>query len=53
MLFEKVTKQHILDGIEDYNAKGLPIEYGPSSMYYLVYKGGKYFTGFIVTYFLI
>jgi hypothetical protein len=42
MLFEKVTKEHILQGITDFEEKGLPNEFGPSSTYDLVYEGKKY-----------
>jgi 5-methylcytosine-specific restriction protein B len=38
MLFEKVTKQHILHAIEDFKIKGIPNGYGPSSTYDLIYK---------------
>jgi 5-methylcytosine-specific restriction protein B len=42
MLFEKVTKEHILQGIKDYDEKGLPNGFGPSSTYDLAYKGKAY-----------
>ena len=42
MEFEKVREEHILQGLEDYNTKGLPKEFGPSSTYDLVFKGEKY-----------
>ncbi|VXC15539.1 McrB family protein [Maribacter litoralis] len=42
MLFDQVTKEHILLGIKDYQAKGLPNGFGPSSTYDLVYEGKRY-----------
>lgn len=42
MLFEKVNENHILKGIEDYETKGLPDGFGPSSTYDLVYNQKKY-----------
>ena len=42
MEFEKVNKEHILQGIKDYKDKGLPKDFGPSSTYDLVYEG-EYF----------
>ncbi len=42
MDFEKVKKEHILQGIKDYKEKGLPNEFGPSSTYDLVFEGEKY-----------
>jgi hypothetical protein len=42
MEFEKVERQHILQGIKDFEEKGLPNEFGPSSTYDLVYEGEKY-----------
>lgn len=42
MLFDKVTKKHILQGITDFEEKGFPKEFGPSSTYDVVYEGKKY-----------
>ncbi|WP_027066824.1 AAA family ATPase [Maribacter sp. Hel_I_7] len=42
MLFNQVTKEHILLGIKDYQNKGLPNGFGPSSTYDLVYQGKRY-----------
>ncbi|MBU3012264.1 EVE domain-containing protein [Polaribacter vadi] len=42
MLFEKVTKEHILQGIKDFEENGLPNGFGPSSTYDLVYNGIHY-----------
>jgi 5-methylcytosine-specific restriction protein B len=42
MLFEKVIKEHILQGIKDYEEKGLPNGFGPSSTYDLVFEDKKY-----------
>jgi hypothetical protein len=42
MLFEKVTKEHILQAIKDFEEKGLPNEFGPSSTYDLVFQDKKY-----------
>ena len=42
MEFEKVTKQHILQGITDFVEKGMPKGFGPSSTYDLVYQGKNY-----------
>tara|TARA_R110002050_G_scaffold297906_1_gene460070 strand:- start:521 stop:790 length:270 start_codon:yes stop_codon:yes gene_type:complete len=42
MLFEKVTKEHILQDIKDFEEKALPREFGPSSTYDLVFEGKKY-----------
>lgn len=41
-MFENVKEEHILQGINDYNEKGLPNGFGPSSTYDLVYKGKTY-----------
>jgi hypothetical protein len=42
MLFDKVKKEHILQGIKDFEEKSYPNEFGPSSTYDLVYEGKKY-----------
>lgn len=42
MLFNKVTKEHILQGIKDFNEKGYPEGFGPSSTYDVVYNGKTY-----------
>ena len=42
MLFEKVNKEHILQGIKDYEEKGLPNGFGASSTYDLVFEDKKY-----------
>ncbi|MEP2059803.1 MAG: AAA family ATPase [Maribacter litoralis] len=42
MKFEKVEKTHILQGIKDFKEKGLPIGFGPSSTYDLVFEGKRY-----------
>jgi hypothetical protein len=42
MEFKKVKKAHILQGIQDYQEKGLPKEFGPSSTYDIVYEGERY-----------
>ena len=42
MLFEKVNKEHILQGIKDFEEKGLPKEFGASSTYDLAFKDKKY-----------
>jgi hypothetical protein len=42
MLFDKVTKEHILQGIKDFEEKGLPNEFGPSSTYDVVFEDKKY-----------
>jgi 5-methylcytosine-specific restriction endonuclease McrBC GTP-binding regulatory subunit McrB len=42
MEFEKVNKEHILLGIKDYEEKGLPEGFGPSTMYDLINEGKKY-----------
>ncbi|WP_055412166.1 McrB family protein [Nonlabens sp. YIK11] len=39
MLFDKVTEQHILKGIEDFEDKGFPEGFGPSSTYDLIHDG--------------
>jgi len=41
-MFEKVTEEHILKGIEDFNEKGMPNGFGPSSTYDLVFEGKSY-----------
>ena len=42
MLFEKVTKENILQGIKDFETKGFPKGFGPSSTYDVVSEGEKY-----------
>jgi hypothetical protein len=42
MLFEKVTKEHIIQGIKDFEAKGYPDGFGPSSTYDVAYEGKHY-----------
>jgi hypothetical protein len=42
MLFEKGNKEHIIQGIKDFEEKGLPNEFGPSSNYSLVFQDKKY-----------
>jgi hypothetical protein len=36
MEFEKVRKEHILKAIKDYQEKGLPKGFGPSSTYDII-----------------
>jgi hypothetical protein len=50
MLFEKVTKEHILKGIKDFEEKGLPNEFGTSSTYDVVFQGKKYPPKAIIAY---
>lgn len=42
MLFEKVTKQHILQAIKDFDGKGYLNRFIPSSTYDVVYEGKYY-----------
>ena len=42
MLFEKVTEEHILQGIKDYKEKGLPNGFGASSTYDIIHEGKAY-----------
>jgi 5-methylcytosine-specific restriction endonuclease McrBC GTP-binding regulatory subunit McrB len=42
MLFNTVTSTHILQAIKDFEAKGFPNGFGPSSTYDLVYEGKTY-----------
>ncbi len=42
MLFNKVTKQHILQGIKDFEEKGYPDGFGPSTTYNVVYNSKNY-----------
>ena len=42
MEFEKIRKAHILQGIKDFEEKGFPDGFGPSSTYDVVYKSEKY-----------
>ncbi|MBF4983913.1 AAA family ATPase [Nonlabens mediterrranea] len=39
MLFDQVTAQHIKQGIKDYEEKGFPKGFGPSSTYDVLYEG--------------
>ncbi|WP_282050226.1 AAA family ATPase [Maribacter aquivivus] len=42
MDFEKVKEEHIIKGIKDFNEKGMPNGFGPSSTYDLVFEGKSY-----------
>lgn len=42
MEFEKVTKEHILEAIKDFEERGIPKGFGPSSTYDLVFNGKEY-----------
>ena len=42
MEFEKVRKEHILKAMKDYQEKGLPNGFGPSSTYDIYYKDESY-----------
>ena len=42
MLFEKVTKEHILQGITDFEEKGMPKGFGPSNTYDVLYNNKRY-----------
>ena len=42
MEFEKVKEEHILKAIKDYQEKGLPKGFGPSSTYDIFYKDESY-----------
>lgn len=42
MLFDQVKKEHILQGIKDFENKGYPNGFRPSSTYDLVYEGERY-----------
>ncbi|MFC4267508.1 EVE domain-containing protein [Polaribacter marinivivus] len=42
MLFDNVKEEHILQAFKDYEEKGLPKEFGPSSTYDLVYENKPY-----------
>lgn len=42
MIFKNVTQEHIIQGIKDFEEKGLPNGYGPSSTYDLSYEGKRY-----------
>ena len=50
MLFDQVTKEHILLGINDYQDKGLPNGFGPSSTYNLVFEDKAYHPKAVMTY---
>ncbi|WP_370391077.1 AAA family ATPase [uncultured Winogradskyella sp.] len=41
-MFEKVTKQHVIQGIKDFEEKGYPNGFGPSSTYDLIRDGKRY-----------
>ncbi|RED42623.1 dynein-related subfamily AAA family protein [Winogradskyella eximia] len=42
MLFDKVKKEHILQGLKDFEEKGYPDGFGPSSTYDVVFEGKTY-----------
>ncbi len=42
MLFDKVKREHILKAIKDFEEKGYPNEFGPSSTYDIVHEGKAY-----------
>ncbi|GAK89675.1 hypothetical protein JCM19297_297 [Nonlabens ulvanivorans] len=42
MEFDKVTAQHIEQGIKDFEEKGYPNGFGPSSTYDVLYEGKLY-----------
>ncbi|OWW25490.1 hypothetical protein B4Q04_07695 [Zobellia sp. OII3] len=42
MNFDLVTKEHIIQGIKDFEEKGFPNGFGPSSTYDLIYEGKAY-----------
>jgi len=42
MIFEKVKKQHLLEGIRDFEEKGFPHGFGPSSTYDVLHEGKLY-----------
>ena len=42
MEFEKVEREHIIQGIQDFEDKGMPKGFRPSSTYDLVYEGKEY-----------
>jgi hypothetical protein len=42
MLFKKVTKEHSLKVIKDFEEKGLPNDFGPSSTYDVIFEDKKY-----------
>ncbi|PWK18559.1 EVE domain-containing protein [Xanthomarina spongicola] len=42
MIFDRVKKEHILHAIKDFEEKGYPKEFGPSSTYDLVYESKHY-----------
>ena len=50
MEFEKVKKEHVLQGIKDFEEKGYPNGFGPSSTYDIVYKGKNYAPKTIIVY---
>jgi hypothetical protein len=39
MIFDYVEKKHIINSIEDFEEKGTPKGFGPSTSYDLVYEG--------------
>ena len=42
MMFDKVSKDHIIQGIKDFEEKGYPKGFGPSSTYDLIFEGKRY-----------
>lgn len=42
MLFDQVTAQHIQQGIKDFEEKGFPNGFGPSSTYDIRFEGKLY-----------
>ncbi|TBV25684.1 hypothetical protein DMZ43_12165 [Meridianimaribacter sp. CL38] len=42
MEFDSVTREHIIQGIKDFEEKGYPNEFGPSSTYDIVHEGKAY-----------
>ncbi|TLP79231.1 hypothetical protein [Maribacter sp. ACAM166] len=50
MLFNQVTKEHILLGIKDYKEKGLPNGFGPSSTSNLVLENKEYHPKAVMAY---
>ncbi|WP_242133390.1 AAA family ATPase [Aestuariivivens marinum] len=42
MLFDKVTKEHILQGIKDFKQLGVPSGFGQSSTYDVLFEGNYY-----------
>jgi len=50
MLFDQVKRKHILQGIKDFEEKGYPDGFGPSSTYDLIVDGKHYSTKAIMAY---